>query len=127
MKKEPLSKEVSTAIILATEELFKLKFKVSVDEKRKYLHWEDLLQNKNISRLLITKKTAVIKGQKQAFLSMVREALINHPLYSILDLTAKNKEKVSVIKRNCIYDKIQNMQTLVRFVFSHVTGTVVDE
>jgi hypothetical protein len=73
MKKEPLGKELGTAIILATEDFFRKKFKSSAGEERKYLNWEDLLRNSNVNRLMMTRKAAIgAQGQKAAFLMFVR-------------------------------------------------------
>lgn len=103
--------ELSTAILLATDDAFRRKFKADVAEGRKTLSCLELLATPSIDRLLLTNRALIGKGREQAFIGLVRAALKNHPLYSVVSCSRavrgkeseRSAERVAVIKRRCQY------------------------
>ena len=55
--------ELSTAILLATDDAFRRKFKADVAEGRKTLSCLELLATPSIDRLLLTNRALVGKGR----------------------------------------------------------------
>lgn len=122
--------ELGTAIILATEDLFRRKFRAEPTENRRHLPCTDLLRNPNVAKLMLMHRPSNSRqSQVQAFGTLVRGALKNHPLYSVVTCTQQGRsERVEVIRRKCIYEKIQNKQALVEYIFSrHKGGVCVDD
>lgn len=127
---EEPSRELGTAIILAADDYFRRKFRSEVNENRKILPCQDLLNNPNISNLMLKLlPTAKKKSSLQKFVEQVRAALKNHPLYSVsMCMQQGRSEPFEVIRRKCQFEKIHNQQTLIEYVFSkHKTGVYVDD
>jgi hypothetical protein len=131
--------ELCTAIILATEDTFRRKFRGEVTEGRKALACLDLMATPSIERLLLANRTMQGKSREQAFVALVKTALSNHPLYSV---AARSKsirgkdpkkkpekgEKVDVIMRKCQFEMVKNKAALADYVYAYaMTGVFVDD
>lgn len=120
--------DLGTAIILAIEDEFRLKFKKEVSENRKFIACLDLKRSPNVSRLIITHRSTARQTDEQAFLGQVRAAVKNHPIYSVVTRSAQGQQR-DYIKRKCQYEKIRNKQELIDYVYKYcqMGGLYVDE
>jgi hypothetical protein len=99
---EDISTELGTAIILAVDDLFRRKFKAPVCDTRKIIPCQELYRNPNVSRLMLTQRPTAKLTQGQAFAGIVKTALKQHPLYSVVSCGQQGRtEKVEVIRRRC--------------------------
>jgi hypothetical protein len=130
--------ELATAIILAADDAFRRKFKADVADGRKTLSCLELLATPSIDRLLLTNRALVGKGREQAFVGLVRGALKNHPLYSVVSCSKAVKgregersgERVTVIKRRCQFEGVKSRNDLITLLYSPPyakTGLYVDD